>query len=124
MKLEYSGCGQFNETDSYISYLPAAHSFEQGAFGIALSCGMKVGFFAGNVIKLTEDMGVLKPTFFPSVPRLFNRIYGKIKDKLKEASGVKGMLVSQALSSKEFYYKQGSGFTHRLWDTLVFNKIK
>jgi len=61
---------------------------------------MKVGFFGGNVLKLTEDMGVLKPTFFPSVPRLFNRIYGKIKDKFKEATGVKGMFVSQGLASK------------------------
>lgn len=94
MRLELSGCGEFGEGDSYISYLPAAHSFEQGCFGIALSSGMRVGFFAGNVIKLTEDMGILKPTFFPSVPRLFNRIYGKIKDKLEAAAGVKGMLVA------------------------------
>ena len=49
---------------------------------------MKIGFFGGNVLKLTEDMGILKPTFFPSVPRLFNRIHGKIKDKFKEATGV------------------------------------
>lgn len=64
--------------DCYISYLPAAHSFELGLFGMALLVGMKVGFFSGDILKLTEDMRILKPTFFPSVPRLFNRIYGKI----------------------------------------------
>jgi len=68
---------------------------------------MKVGFFGGNVLKLTEDMHILKPTFFPSVPRLFNRIYGKIQDKFKDAAGVKGMLINQALSSKQYYYKNG-----------------
>jgi long-chain acyl-CoA synthetase len=45
---------------------------------MALQVGMKVGFFSGDILKLTEDMGILKPTFFPSVPRLYNRIYGKI----------------------------------------------
>ena len=64
--------------DCYISYLPAAHSFEQAVFGMAVATGMKVGFFAGNVQKITEDLTVLKPTLFPSVPRLYNRIYGKI----------------------------------------------
>jgi len=46
---------------------------------------MRVGFYGGNVLKLTEDMQILKPTYFPSVPRLFNRIYGKIKDKFNES---------------------------------------
>lgn len=64
--------------DCYISYLPAAHSFEQAILGLSITCGMKVGFFSGNVQKITEDLGVLKPTLFPSVPRLYNRIFGKI----------------------------------------------
>ena len=78
VRLQTSGCGGFDENDTYISYLPAAHSFEMTCFGCALGTGMRVGFFGGNVLKLTDDMQLLKPTFFPSVPRLFNRIYGKI----------------------------------------------
>lgn len=35
------------EADSYCSYLPAAHSFEQAIFGVAIQVGMKVGFFGG-----------------------------------------------------------------------------
>jgi len=64
--------------DSYCSYLPLAHSFEQAMFGLALNYGLKCGFFGGNILKLTEDIGILRPTLFPSVPRLYNRIYGKI----------------------------------------------
>lgn len=56
IRLKSSGIEAFNDTDTYISYLPAAHSFEQGAFGCALGTGMRVGFFGGNVLKLTEDM--------------------------------------------------------------------
>jgi long-chain acyl-CoA synthetase len=46
--------------------------------------GMKIGFYAGDHLKLSEDMQVLKPTLFPSVPRLFNRIYDKIKKGVAE----------------------------------------
>ena len=67
-----------DENDTYISYLPAAHSFEQVLFGVSMLYGMKSGFFGGNVLKLTDDIALLKPTIFPSVPRLYNKIYGKI----------------------------------------------
>jgi len=46
----------FDYEDSYISYLPAAHSFEATVSGISAYCGMKIGFYAGDVLKLTEDM--------------------------------------------------------------------
>lgn len=61
--------------------------------GISFLYGTKCGFFGGNILKLTEDIAILKPTIFPSVPRLFNRIYGKIQDKFKEATGIKGALI-------------------------------
>lgn len=42
-----------------------------------------MGFYGGDVTKLTEDMQILKPTCFPSVPRLYNRIYGLLSAKFK-----------------------------------------
>ena len=99
--------GPFGEEDSYMSYLPAAHSFEQAIQGLCWIYGMKIGFFGGNVLKLTDDMQILKPTFFPSVPRLYNRIYGKIKDKFEAATGVKGWLINKAVAAKLYYYRNG-----------------
>lgn len=85
---------------------------------------MKCGFFAGNVIKLTEDIQVLKPTMFPSVPRLYNRIYGKLKAKIDEATGIKGWLVNKAVQDKLANYHNGQGLTHFAYDKVVFNKMK
>jgi len=110
--------------DCYISYLPAAHSFEQILFGISLIYGMKCGFFAGNMLKLTDDISLLEPTFFPSVPRLYNKIYGKIKDGISKATGVKGWLVNKAIAAKLFYLKDGQGFNHPVYDKIVFAKMK
>jgi long-chain acyl-CoA synthetase len=42
------------------------------------------GFYSGDPLKLLDDMQVLKPTIFCSVPRLFNRIYDKVMSGVKE----------------------------------------
>jgi len=113
-----------NEEDCYISYLPAAHAFEQALFASSLVYGVRCGFFAGNVLKLTEDVAILKPTLFPSVPRLYNRIYGKLQAKIQDAQGVKGWLVQKAVDAKLDNYRNGYGLTHSIYDKLVFNKMK
>jgi long-chain acyl-CoA synthetase len=81
---------------------------------------MKCGFFAGDVQKLTDDLALLKPTIFPSVPRLYNRFHDKIKAKFDAATGVGGWLARTALASKLSYLKSGSGLTHSIYDRLVF----
>jgi long-chain acyl-CoA synthetase len=49
---------------------------------------MQVGYYGGDALKLLDDLKELQPTIFPSVPRLFNRIYDKIVQGVKEKSGV------------------------------------
>jgi long-chain acyl-CoA synthetase len=119
--------GKFKLThdDSYISYLPLAHSFEQALFAMACVCGMRVGYFGGDVTKMVaEDLPLLKPTFFPSVPRLYNKIYGKIQDKLKLATGCKAVLVSKAVASKYAALRSTGAVTNGCWDAIVFKKMK
>ena len=50
--------------------------------------GAKIGFYGGDVLKLKEDLADLKPTIFPSVPRLYNKFYDAIKGKLNALTGV------------------------------------
>lgn len=40
--------------------------------------GARVGFYQGDISLLMDDIKTLKPTFFPVVPRLLNRIYDKV----------------------------------------------
>lgn len=47
-----------------------------------------MGFYSGDPLKLLEDLVVLKPHIFPSVPRLYSRIYDKIMAGVREKSGV------------------------------------
>jgi len=78
--------------DSAISYLPYPHIFENGLTCLYVLIGVKIGYYQGDPLKLTEDCAVLQPAFFPSVPRLFNRIYSKIKERLDGLTGCKGWL--------------------------------
>lgn len=62
--------------------------------------GGAVGFYLGDVRRLSDDMKALKPTVTPAVPRLLNRIYDKVQSDIN-GSYVKKMLFNMALSAKE-----------------------
>lgn len=40
--------------------------------------GARIGFFQGDIRRLSDDLNTLKPTVFPVVPRLLNRMYDKV----------------------------------------------
>lgn len=119
------GSKAMDEDDTYISYLPASHSFEQGIFGITLIYGMRCGFYGGDPLKLvSDDLPALKPTFFPSVPRLYNRIYGKLTDGIKAATGVKKTLIDRGLATKLEALRRDGIVNNACWDKIVFSKMK
>lgn len=59
---------------------------------IAMTHGVQIGFYAGDVFKLKEDLAELKPTIMASVPRLFNRFYDVMQAKINELQGFKRTL--------------------------------
>jgi long-chain acyl-CoA synthetase len=61
-----------------MSYLPLAHVFDRlGVYG-SMTMGAAVGFFGGQILKIIDDLQLLRPTIFPSVPRLLNKVYDRI----------------------------------------------
>ena len=108
--------------DRHLSYLPLAHVFERAVIGLMFSKGAKVGFFQGETPKLPEDLATLRPTIFPSVPRLLNRFYDKIMGGVKAQGGLKAKLFNMGYAAKQQGLKDGY-LTHALWDKLVFSKV-
>jgi long-chain acyl-CoA synthetase len=113
-----------SEEDCSISYLPLAHSFEKAMFVAGIMNGCQYGFYSGDPLKLLEDMKVLRPTIFPSVPRLFNRIYDRINAGLKEKSFFKQYLFNKAMTSKQYYLEHEAAYTHKFYDNVVFKDIR
>lgn len=58
--------------DSYFSFLPLAHVFDQIIETYCIFMGSSIGFWQGDVRYLMEDIVELKPTFFSGVPRIYD----------------------------------------------------
>ncbi|KAL5070157.1 hypothetical protein RYX36_021044 [Vicia faba] len=114
---------KFNPNDVYISYLPLAHIYERANQVMTVYFGIAVGFFQGDNLKLIEDLAVLRPTIFCSVPRLYNRIYAGIINAVKTSGGLKERLFNVAYNAKRQALLHGKN-PSPMWDRLVFNKIK
>ena len=110
--------------DVYLSYLPLAHMLERIACHLLINAGARIGFFAGDVMKLKDDLAALRPTIFVSVPRLYSRFYDTIKQTFSSAKGVKASLIKKGLKAKEEGYKETGALTNGFWDKIVFNKVK
>ncbi|CAI9178120.1 unnamed protein product [Rangifer tarandus platyrhynchus] len=111
-----------NPEDVTISYLPLAHMFERVVQAVVYSCGAKVGFFQGDIRLLPDDMKTLKPTLFPAVPRLLNKVYDKVQNEAK--TPLKKFLLNLAVASKFSEVKKGIIRRDSLWDKLIFRKIQ
>uniref|UniRef100_A0A3B5MLD8 Long-chain-fatty-acid--CoA ligase n=1 Tax=Xiphophorus couchianus TaxID=32473 RepID=A0A3B5MLD8_9TELE len=116
-------CLHFHLLDVSISYLPLAHMFERMIQVLTMYCyGARVGFFQGDVSLLMDDIKTLKPTLFPVVPRILNRIYDKILGSV--TSPLQGALLHYAVGRKQAELCRGIVRNNSLWDKLVFKKIQ
>jgi long-chain acyl-CoA synthetase len=110
--------------DVHLSYLPLPHILERLVVCALIYYGAAIGFYSGDVLKMKEDLLVLKPTLFVSVPRIYNKFYAKIKGTMDEAKGCKKCLVTKAINAKMTGLKKNATYTNGLWDALVFKKTK
>jgi len=110
-------------SDVYLSYLPLPHILERIAVSTFLYSGSSIGFYRGDIKAVKEDLVLLKPTAFASVPRVYNRFYDIINSKLSETTGIMAWVLKKALATKIENSKKGI-YTHFIWDKLIFNKIK
>ena len=90
---------------------------------LVLARGGRIGYYSGSPLRIVEDLGVLKPNFFPSVPRLLNKIYQTIM-ATANAPGFKGTLLRRAIRAKLEKLEATGIDTHPLWDGLVFKKVR
>ncbi len=71
-------------------FLPLAHVFAQIVHLGALYTGHTVAFYGGDTSKVVAELAEVRPTFLPSVPRIFEKIYtaataGVPEEQLRQA---------------------------------------
>ncbi|VDO06176.1 unnamed protein product [Rodentolepis nana] len=112
----------FTQTNRYLTYLQGPY----GAVGTQLYIvylGGRIGFYSGNVATVSDDMKVLRPTVFTTVPRLLCRIFDAVTQKVSK-SPFKKFLLKYALKEKCHQVDKQVFKNNSIWDTLVFSRIR
>jgi len=86
----------FNPQDVILSVLPLSHIFERGAMYMYLHHGTCV-YFAESLEKIGDNMREVRPTLVVAVPRLYEKIYARIKEKAAAGGRVKAGLLAWAV---------------------------
>ena len=114
--------------DVALSLLPLSHIFERMVDYFLFSKGVTIAF-AESIEKVPENLMEVHPTIVASVPRLYEKIYARVKS----APGVKGLLVKWATgvgrrwADAKLAGREPSALTnlqHRLADRIVFTKLR
>jgi long-chain acyl-CoA synthetase len=70
-------------------YLPLAHSFalliQLGSFDL----GASLAYWERDPLKIMPNLAEVKPTYFPSVPRIFEKIYTTATSAMEKEGGLK-----------------------------------
>ncbi|PWA86599.1 long-chain acyl-CoA synthetase 2 [Artemisia annua] len=115
-----------SEDDTYFSFLPLAHIFDQIIETYCIYSGASIGFWQGDIRYLIEDLIVCKPTIFCGVPRVYDRLYTGIMAKVSAGGAVRKALFDFAYNYKLRNLEKGiqQDKSAPLLDRLVFDKIK
>ena len=78
-------------------YLPLAHSFalliQLGSFDL----GATLAYWERDPLKIMPNLAELKPTYFPSVPRIFEKIYTAATSAMEKEGGLKKAIFNWAI---------------------------
>jgi len=119
----------FSDKEVVLSFLPLSHVFERTAgYYTVLSLGGSI-YYAESMDTIGDNIRESKPTVVVSVPRLYEKIQGRVLDGLK---GIKKPIFYWAQKVGSTYQralKNGSvsGFLklkHSIADRLVFEKVR
>ena len=103
-----AACTKWQGGERFLSFLPLSHMLERTAgYYMPIILGAEV-IYARSIATLGEDLQIVKPTTLISVPRIYERVYGKIQNGLKSKSAVAKFLFNAAVNVgwKKFQVEQ------------------
>ena len=125
-------CLHSEEHFETLLFLPLAHAFAR----MIVFCCMRAGYtlaFAESLETIAENMAEIRPHFFASVPRIYEKVYERIHSRVADQGGLKkrlfdwavavGIQVS-ALKEKKQPIPAGLAWRYKIADLLVFKKIR
>ncbi|MEA3511097.1 MAG: long-chain fatty acid--CoA ligase [Actinomycetota bacterium] len=120
-------------SDSALSYLPLSHIAEQI---VSIHTPAVMGhtiYYEPDIYRLAESLKEVRPTAFFAVPRVWEKFYAAVSEKLGEASGIKAAIANRALdvgrqhtAALDWGQQPGGllGIQFGLFESLVYSKAK
>src|SRR5438105_11537409 len=126
-------CFRGDPNDRVVSYLPLAHVLERVVSELRQVCTGCEVYFCPSIDQVMAVVAEVHPTYFTSVPRLWEKIYDGIRDKMDKVRGPKRIIRDWALlmgALRTAAYdkrKAPSPWVQWQWslaDRVVFRKIR
>ena len=80
-----------------LSFLPLSHAFERMVHFACLSVGATIAY-AESLETVGENLQEIQPTLVATVPRLLEKIHGKVGDAVRSASPIRRALFHAAMA--------------------------
>ena len=128
--IDSSGHLSFGERDIALSVLPLSHVFERQAMYMYLHQGMAV-YFAESLLTIGPNLREVSPTVLVGVPRIFEKIYQRIRERAAEAGKLSAAMLAWSISVAREYAKHtmahkpvpaGLRVKHSIASKLVFSR--
>jgi long-chain acyl-CoA synthetase len=118
--------------DTMLLFLPLAHNFGRLMHLHSPHVGYTLAF-CPDPYAVADALPAVRPTVFPSVPRVYEKVHTGVTAKFDEATGAKRRLIDWALGvGREVSglrqagepVPRGLALRHRIADKLVYSKVK
>ena len=114
-------------------FLPLAHSFALLIQFLSFSVGGTLAYWERDPLKIVPNLSEVRPTYFPSVPRIFEKIYTAATAAVEKEGGLKKRVFDWAVGvgkKVRALERQGRSpgpllaLQHRIADKQVLSKIR
>jgi long-chain acyl-CoA synthetase len=130
--IDSAGHFSFGEADSVLSVLPLSHIFERTAMYMYIYNGMAV-YYGESLDLIGPNLREVSPTIFVGVPRIFEKILARVKDKSVERGKLNVILLNWAITVAREHARltvnrqsipEPLELKHRVADKLIFRKLR
>ena len=114
-------------------FLPLAHSLARVAQYATLEAGGTLAFWGGDPARIVDELAEIRPTHFPSVPRIYEKVHSAVLNGVAEQGRVKQALFRWAVREGGKARAAGrdgaspgrlAAARHRVADRLVLSKVR
>jgi long-chain acyl-CoA synthetase len=114
-------------------YLPLAHSLARVAQIVVVDAGGTLAFWGGDPKRIVAELAEIRPTHFPSVPRVFEKIHTGVFSGVAEQPALRRALFHRALATAERvsrHRRHGEpvgrleALRHAVGDRLVLSRVR